>query len=201
MQYQSGVGMVEILVSLFVLTVGLLGVASLQFTGTFNNVQASSRSHAELVARQISEQLVGALEPSESDDGWEVDDAFFNADFYNFATLSCQTTGGLYQCHCLDLPASIPNCRTDECDTAEFAEFAGWDASCQAVRSNPNMRILVDCNDRDSGDTKACSTGSIIEISVSWPEKASQGAEITSDSRCEFDDDTQRACVVKELAL
>ena len=101
---QAGVGMVEILVSLFVLTIGLLGVASLQFTGTFNNVQAASRSQAELVARQISEQLVSTTVVSQNDDGWEVDDAYFNADVFNFKTLSCADSN-LYQCYCLALPA------------------------------------------------------------------------------------------------
>ena len=74
LQKVAGVGMIEILVSLFVLTIGLLGVASLQFTGTFNNVQAASRSQAELVARYVSEQMVSAAQPAESDDGWEIDD-------------------------------------------------------------------------------------------------------------------------------
>ncbi|MFC3203836.1 type IV pilin protein [Alteromonas oceani] len=64
---ETGVGMVEILVSLFVLTIGLLGVASLQFTGTFNNVLAASRSQAELVARYVSEQLVSAAQPAQAD--------------------------------------------------------------------------------------------------------------------------------------
>ena len=84
---QAGVGMMEILVSLFVLSVGLLGVASLQFTGTFNNVQSVSRSQGELVARYVAEQLVAVAEPSTTDDGWEIDDAFLNSNIYNFQNI------------------------------------------------------------------------------------------------------------------
>lgn len=197
---ESGVGMIEILVSLFVLTIGLLGVASLQFTGTFNNVQAASRSQAELVARYITEQLVSAAEPSQSADGWVVDDAFLNSDFLNFKTLSC-TSSNLYQCYCLALPASIPNCRTGTCSSAEIAEFSGWEASCQAVGSNPNMRISISCNDRDNGDAKVCSSGSLISIAVSWPVKSDQQATIANDSRCTFDSDSNRACIIKEVTL
>ena len=42
----NGVGMVEILVTLFILTVGLLGVASLQFVSAFSNADALHRSQA-----------------------------------------------------------------------------------------------------------------------------------------------------------
>ncbi|NVK54635.1 MAG: prepilin-type N-terminal cleavage/methylation domain-containing protein [Alteromonadaceae bacterium] len=198
--YQRGVGMVEILVALFVLTIGLLGVASLQFTGTFNNVQAASRSHAELVARFVAEQLVSAAQPSAADDGWEVDDAFFSQDLLNFETLSC-TDNNLYQCHCLAQPAAIPNCRDNTCSAAEFAQFSGWEASCQAVASNPGMRINLTCSDRDNGDAKLCSTGSLISITVSWPVRSSQQAAVATDNRCAFASDTNRACVLKEVAL
>lgn len=197
---ESGVGMIEILVSLFVLTIGLLGVASLQFTGTFNNVQAASRSQAELVARYMAEQMVSAAEPAQNNDGWQVDDAFINPDLLNFKTLSCSNSN-LYQCYCLTLPASIPNCRTGTCSSAEIAEFSGWEASCQAVGSNPNMRISVSCNDRDNGDAKVCSSGSLISIAVSWPVKSDHQASVANDSRCNFDADSNRACVVKEITL
>lgn len=197
---ETGVGMVEILVSLFVLTIGLLGVASLQFTGTFNNVQAASRSQAELVARYVSEQMVSAAQPAQADDGWEVDDAFFNTDFFNFETLTCNDSN-LYHCYCLTLPATVPNCRTGNCSSAEIAEYSGWEASCQAVVSNPNMRISVNCNDRDNGDAKACSSGSLVTIAVSWPLKADSQTNIANDSRCAIGADANRTCVVKEVTL
>ena len=56
-------GMVEILVTLFILTVGLLGVASLQFVSAFSNADALHRSQAVLVAQQFSERLRAAAEP------------------------------------------------------------------------------------------------------------------------------------------
>lgn len=38
---QKGVGLIEILVTLLIMTVGLLGVAALQFTGSFANTDAN----------------------------------------------------------------------------------------------------------------------------------------------------------------
>ena len=198
---QAGVGMMEILVSLFVLSVGLLGVASLQFTGTFNNVQSVSRSQGELVARYVAEQLVAVAEPSTTDDGWEIDDAFLNSNIYNFQNVTYNANSDNYQCLCLTLPAGIPNCRGAQCSVNDLASFTGWEASCQAVRSNPNMWLNVTCNDRDAGDAKLCSSGSLISIAVSWPVKSSTGNSVQADSRCAITGSTNRACVIKEITL
>ena len=51
---QHGVGLIEILITLFILAVGLLGVAALQFTGSFANKDAISRTQAEMVAAQVA---------------------------------------------------------------------------------------------------------------------------------------------------
>lgn len=53
----KGLGMIEVLVTLFILSVGLLGVASLQFIGSFANADALSRTQSVLVAQQMSERL------------------------------------------------------------------------------------------------------------------------------------------------
>ena len=52
-QRQSGVGFIEVLITLFVLAIGLLGVASLQFVGSFANRDAISRTQSELVLSLI----------------------------------------------------------------------------------------------------------------------------------------------------
>ena len=83
----------------------------------------------------------------------------------------------------------------------KMAQYSGWESSCQAVMSNPGMRIGVVCDDRDGTDAKACSAGSLISITVSWPVKADSQATVASDDRCQFDTDSNRACVIKEVTL
>ena len=61
---QTGVGLIEILITLFILAVGLLGVAALQFTGSFANKDAISRTQAEMVAAQVAERLRAAARPA-----------------------------------------------------------------------------------------------------------------------------------------
>ena len=119
-------GMVEILVTLFILTVGLLGVASLQFVSAFSNADALHRSQAVLVAQQFSERLRAAAEPSALGLGLVVDNQYFVQDAYNFAGLSCDSGGSPYECFCLALPASLPNCQQNQCSSSQFAQFDAY---------------------------------------------------------------------------
>lgn len=86
---QRGLGMIEILVTLVILSIGLLGVATLQLVASFNNADVLSRSQAVLVAEQVSERMrVSAFSASDAD-GKIIDDGYVNSNFYNFANLSC----------------------------------------------------------------------------------------------------------------
>ena len=69
---QRGAGLIEILITLFILAVGLLGVAALQFTGSFANKDAISRTQAEMVAAQVAERLRAAARPATVGDGMVV---------------------------------------------------------------------------------------------------------------------------------
>jgi type IV pilus assembly protein PilV len=199
--HQKGVGLIEILVSLLIVSVGLLGVASLQFIGSFNNTQSVSRTQAELVARQLSEQFRSAAIPATSGDGWQLDDAYLDSDNYNFATLSCNSESTPYVCYCLSLPEDIPDCRGSSCSVDEMASYSGWTASCNAVQINPNTELSVTCTDLVAGDSVDCSGGSIIHIMVSWPINTKNTTTVILDSRCSMLGDTDSACVIKDVTL
>ena len=86
---QAGVGMVEVLVTLFILSIGLLGVASLQFIGSLANSDALNRSQSVLVAQQLTERLRAASVMSQAGDGQVVTNEYFDANRYNFGNISC----------------------------------------------------------------------------------------------------------------
>ncbi len=197
---QTGAGLIEILISLLIISVGLLGVASLQFIGSFNNTQSISRTQAELVARQVTESLRAAAQVSDISDGMVVDDSYFDSDNYNFSTLSCDSGSNPYTCYCLALPADIPNCRSDECSTSEMAQFDGWSASCGAVQVNPKMLIEVSCSDNLATDSLACSGGSAIEIKLTWPLATRSQGEQSVNTVCSSGSD-QLACLIKDITL
>lgn len=197
---QQGVGMVEILVTLFVLSVGLLGVAALQFVGAFSNVEAVNRTHGELVAKQVTERLRAAARTSNVGDGMVVNNTYFNAQIYNFSGMDCPT-GNPYVCHCLTLPADVPNCQTGDCTAAQMAAYDGWALSCSAVQTNPKTLIDVSCDDNVEGDVDDCSVGSRISIQVKWPVSVSENRNYELLARCNEGDSDRFGCVYKDVTL
>lgn len=54
---QAGVGMIEILVTVFILAIGLLGIAGVQFMSKRANFEATQRTTATLLANDILERM------------------------------------------------------------------------------------------------------------------------------------------------
>lgn len=200
--FERGVGMIEVLVTLVILAVGLLGVASLQFVGSFNNKEALARTQAVMVAQQMSERLRASTVTSAVTDGFVVHNNYFDSDFYNFDNLSCTTTQTDYLCHCEVVPASITNCQSGECNAAEIAIFDAYQMSCATVRENPNATIEVSCiSDSNPGDADACTAGSLHSIMVKWPMKSWGNQYKKANQRCNTDTSAEFDCIAIEIAL
>lgn len=56
-RYQSGLGMIEVLVAVVILSVGLLGMAALQVTSTKMTAQSQYKTQAILLAQDIVERI------------------------------------------------------------------------------------------------------------------------------------------------
>ena len=197
---QVGVGLIEILITLFILAVGLLGVAALQFTGSFANKDAISRTQAELVAQQVAERLRAAARPAIQGDGIVANDAYFSSDNYNFSGLNCADSHP-YKCYCLSRPGGVPDCEGGECSEVEIAAYDGWALSCATVQTNPSMTLNVSCDDNNGGDADVCSAGSRIQITVRWPVNNSANQQYTLNARCNPDSGNNSACVYKDITL
>jgi type IV pilus assembly protein PilV len=55
--YQKGFGLLEVLVTLVILAIGLLGLAGLQATGLKNNLSAYHRSQATQLSYEIADRM------------------------------------------------------------------------------------------------------------------------------------------------
>jgi type IV pilus assembly protein PilV len=198
---QHGIGMIEVLVTLFILSVGLLGVAYLQFVGSFTNSEALSRSQSVLVAQQLSERLRVNAIFSPIGDGLVVHNDYFDSDLYNFTGFSCGAGKFPHECHCLTLPATIPHCNTNECSGAEMAAFDAYQASCAAVAANPDIDISLTCADNDTTDVHTCSVGSKLAITLTWPVENWQNINRTLNPNCNLGKTTPHDCVFVELTL
>ncbi|WP_100643404.1 type IV pilus modification PilV family protein [Alteromonas facilis] len=193
--------MVEVLITLFILSVGLLGVASLQFIGSFANADALSRTQAVLVAQQMSERLRASAVSSTEGDGLIVNNAYFDTTLYNFENLSCGTSGNPYQCHCLAHPAAIPDCRQNPCTAAEVASFDAYEMSCAAVNSNPLIELELSCNDNNLADADACSVGSRHRVILAWPVESWQANDRELNPDCLIGRTGDHDCVIVEVVL
>lgn len=200
--HQSGVGMIEVLVTLFILAIGMLGVASLQFIGAFSNSDALNRANAVLVAQQTAERLRANSFVSASFSGLVADDRYFDPDTYNFKQLSCGSGEPGWECFCKDKPASIRDCNANTCSSAELATYDGWQLTCAATKINPSVTLDVSCNDNNLADADACSAGSAQQIMLSWPVENWKNIDRKLNPVCNPSSDAEpRDCVLLELVL
>ncbi|MEP1445756.1 MAG: prepilin-type N-terminal cleavage/methylation domain-containing protein [Paraglaciecola sp.] len=198
---QQGVGMIEVLVTLFILSVGLLGVAYLQFVGSFTNSEALSRSQSVLVAQQLTERLRASAVFSPLGKGLVVHNDYFNEELYNFSGMTC-TTGLPHACYCLERPESIPNCNDNDCTAAQLAAFDGYEVSCSAVAANPEIEISLTCElDNNAADADACSVGSKHIVTLSWPVENWQNIQRTVNADCNVDETIPHDCVSVDVTL
>jgi type IV pilus assembly protein PilV len=198
---QRGAGLIEILVTLFILAVGLLGVAALQFTGSFANRDAISRTQSEFVAAEVAERLRIAARSATAGDGMVVNNRYFNAENYNFSGLTCNSSTNVYDCFCLTRPAVIPNCETALCDEENMAKYDGWALSCAAVQTNPHTELSVTCKDNDITDIYDCSAGSRVDVLLRWPVSSSGNKIYALNTRCNPSEGDSYACVFKDITL
>lgn len=198
---QKGVGMIEVLITLVILAVGLLGVASLQFVGSFSNKEALARTQAVLVTQQMTERMRAASVASATTDGFVIHNNYVVDNYYNFNNLSCTGTTPAYECHCLTVPAAIPNCESGECDAADLAIFDAYQMSCSVVRENPEATINISCNDNNIADSDACTAGSIHKIIVKWPVQLWRDDFKQANANCNESGSNDSDCVVKEVVL
>jgi type IV pilus assembly protein PilV len=198
---EKGVGMIEVLITLVILAVGLLGVASLQFVGSFANKEALARTQAVLATQEMTERLRASAVTSKVTDGFVVHNNYVNENFYNFDNLSCSSSAPDYECHCLSIPADIPNCQKNECVAAQLAIFDAYQMSCAVVRENANATVEMSCDDTDTSDTDACTAGSIHKIMVKWPVQNWRDDFKKANSNCNDGDSSEYDCVIKEVIL
>ena len=198
---QAGVGMVEVLVTLFILSIGLLGVASLQFIGSLSNSDALNRSQSVLVAQQLTERLRAASVMSQAGDGQVVANEYFDVNRYNFSNLSCPGGGNPVDCFCMSIPSGIRDCQGQNCTAAELATYDAYEISCSAVSSNPEVTVNLTCEDNNLLDTNACSAGSKHSVVLSWPAQSWQNNELRLNADCNDDDDEPMDCVIVDVTL
>ncbi|MBX2839927.1 MAG: type IV pilus modification protein PilV [Gammaproteobacteria bacterium] len=154
---QSGLGIIEVLIALVIVSLGVLGMASLQLTGMQHSTGGLNRSKALLYAENMAARM------RVNRDGAQAD-AYASLDS---ATVNCGTQPAPYcQAH--------PGGTGAQCSLGELATFDFHVVSCGdwgsggaqdgVVGGLPNGAITVNCDDA------TCTPTSTHTISVTWVE-------------------------------
>jgi len=171
----KGVGLIEVLVALVVVSFGVLGMASLQLTGMKHSSGGFNRSKAMLFAQSMATRIrlnPAAVTPS--------DDESEPADAVKFAYAAFDSKG----INCATLPEPYCQSRkgvndTPSCTTAQLAAFDLYSVSCGdggpngggdkgVVGTLPNGNITTVCLD------KPCKVDSAYQVTVTWSEGRSR---------------------------
>jgi len=162
---QKGFTLVEVLVTIVIVSIGLLGLAGLQVNGLRANMSSETRSKATLLASDIVERMRANLTG--------VDANAYNNIIVNAA--NCAVPARL----CGNTSAAD----AVNCTAPEMAIFDVWVWGCGTAAADvkesgvtnllPNGTASVTCND------DPCSPGSPHTVTVSWSELSPTDGEAT----------------------
>lgn len=143
-RHDAGFSLLEVLVALFVLSIGLLGLAALQTTGIRFNQQSYQRTQATLQAYEIIDRM------RTNRAGGTVNALFDNV------TLGSK-------------PGSANCASTTDCDADQMAEYdiRTWNTANEALLTESNGAIC-----RGTFDSNlACTVGGVIyRVGIKWKE-------------------------------
>ncbi|MCM2680607.1 type IV pilus modification protein PilV [Echinimonas agarilytica] len=192
---QKGFTLIEVLITMFILVVGLLGLAAMQLTVTQANQDSYVRSQAMVIVQsmadriRLNQQYVNRTDYTSPVLVAANDNAYSTKTNYNFSGLgSCTSTA--WNCYCQTIPNNVPKCRDDgstnaaSCSASELAQFDAWEMSCAGVNVHPDFFLEVACQDANSADGDACSAHSNYVVTASWPASVS---DVSSRASCPTD--------------
>ena len=148
----EGFSLIEVLVALFVLSIGLLGLAALQTTGLKFNHQSYERTQAVLQAYDI----IDRMRANKSGTGGTINTAYDSVALGNLPTISqfCTTAS---------------TCTGDQ---LALFDIRSWNAANASVLSEGRGAICKGnfTNDANNEPTGCTPGGSIYSVAITWRE-------------------------------
>lgn len=148
---QSGVGMIEVLVAILVLSIGVLGYAGLQLNALGNAEDAHNRTQALAIAQDLVERV--AANPN----GWN-----------NYVDSAKWPNAGMANAW----PGTWSQCVAAQCDANTMANWDIEQIRWLASNTLPNGRVFV-------SDT--CNASGILCVNVGWNETPANDCDPASD--------------------
>ncbi|MGI9227617.1 MAG: type IV pilus modification protein PilV [Gammaproteobacteria bacterium] len=154
-QSQQGLSLIEILVTVVILSIGLLGIAATQTVGMGYSHDSYLRSQATMMINELTERMSINLAAVDNND---------------FAINANYAMGG-----CGVAPAPI--CEAGVvCTPVQLATYDMYRVACGfnaggsdgIVNIFPNGTLNITCIDSDGADADACTNGSNHQITITW---------------------------------
>lgn len=146
-QRQTGFTLIEVLVSVVIISIGLLGVASMQYSGLRDSNRSDERSQATIFAYDIADRM---------------------------RSNAAAVYAGQYRLDANTAPtAPTETCTTNFCTTAQLAtlDIFTWTTNLGNALAAGDGEIT--CVDAVAGDGNPCSPGSVHTVTVMWNEQRS----------------------------
>lgn len=166
---QNGSTLIEVLIALLVFTIGLQGIASMQYQSVKDNFDSNQRSHGVWAAQELINRIRANPNGRASVPP--------NASSYSHNGNPCDANEP--NPYCADRQAAA----AAACSPAEIAAFDIWESVCTAPNQahnqgrgqlfNPNL--IITC-------TEPCTEDSEFTLSLQWQSKSVTDDETTDDT-------------------
>jgi len=167
-KFHSGASLIEVLIALLVFSIGLQGIASLQYQAIKENFDSSQRSQAIWAAQELVARIQ-ANELGREAGGYLVND--FTAD--------CDSEPDPY---CADTDSDA-----EGCDATQMATFDVWETFCRSGSSPLNLTASISCVDA------GCPAESDYQLTLQWSSKA-----VADDTQDMTDDEDEREALIQQ---
>ena len=181
----KGFTMIEILVTSLILSIGLLGIASLQSLALSGSLDSAQRGKAVWLDQELLERVRSNLASAVMQNG-----LIANVSQAHSTIRESYTVGG--QCssspakYCSDWASASAKENGEYCNSAEMAAFDQWEVACgysygdRVISHNPDRvktnivdfmgesSVTLECVDGDTTDADACSRHSDFKVTTSW---------------------------------
>ena len=172
-KFHSGASLIEVLIALLVFSIGLQGIASLQYQAIKENFDSSQRSQAIWAAQELITRIQASVERENND--YLVNDNYLVNDF----TADCDSEPDPY---CADTDSDAESCNPNE-----MATFDVWETFCSSGSSPLNLTASISCVDA------GCPTGSDYQLTLQWSSKA-----VADDTQDMTDDEDAREALIRQ---
>ncbi|MDX1695194.1 MAG: type IV pilus modification protein PilV [Ketobacteraceae bacterium] len=180
---QRGVTLIEILVSLVIISLFLLGMGALQARALQGSLDSSQRSKAGWLAYELADRMRANPE------------GVTGGHYLTFAGNS-GLCGGTPAKVCRNYHSGTSSINAASCDAVELARFDIWELRCgfdtQGIKddlvdfinnSDADSRLSLSCTDNDASDANPCSEGSTYNIRIAWKTTAVDAKNKTSPNQ------------------